>query len=67
MLTLHSLSLYNIVLVACFGCINFFLLFVQMNPNGKVHVFANVPRNLPIPLVSRNLDDILAWNRKVDE
>jgi hypothetical protein len=39
-----------------------------MNPNGKVQlVFANVPRNLFVPLISKNLDDILAWNKKVNE
>jgi hypothetical protein len=39
-----------------------------MNLNSKVKlVFVDVPRNLPIPLVFRNLDDILVWNNKVDE
>jgi hypothetical protein len=41
---------------------------MQMNPSGKVQlVITNISRNLPIPLVSKNLDDILAWNQKVDE
>jgi hypothetical protein len=39
-----------------------------MNPSGKVHlVFANVPRNLLVRLVSKNTDDILMWNKKVNE
>jgi hypothetical protein len=39
-----------------------------MNPNGKVQlVFTNVLGNLFVPLVSKNLDDILAWNKKVNE
>ncbi len=68
MLTLHSLSLYNIVLVDFLGCINCFLLSMQMNPSGKVQLFfANIPRNLLVPLMSRNLDDIPKWNKKVDE
>jgi hypothetical protein len=50
------------------GCTNFFLLSMQMNPNGKVQlVFVDIPRNLSIPLVSKNPNDIHAWNRKVDE
>jgi hypothetical protein len=39
-----------------------------MNPNGKVQlVFANVYGNLLIILVSKNLDDIFVWNKKVNE
>jgi hypothetical protein len=39
-----------------------------MNLNGKVQlVFVDIPRNLPIPLISKNPNDIHAWNRKVDE
>jgi hypothetical protein len=68
MLTLHSLSLYNIVLTTCLGCTNFFLLFVEMNLSGKIQfVFTNVPENLHVPLISRNLDDIPIWNMKFDE
>jgi hypothetical protein len=42
---------------------------MQMNPShGKVQlIFVNIPINLLVPLVSRNLDDIFAWNKKVDE
>jgi hypothetical protein len=39
-----------------------------MNPSGKVQlVFIDILGNLPIPLVSKNPDDMLAWNKKVDE
>jgi hypothetical protein len=39
-----------------------------MNPSGKVQlVFADELKNLLVPLVSRNLDDILVWNKNVDE
>jgi hypothetical protein len=39
-----------------------------MNLSGKVQlVFANVHGNLHVPFISKNLDDILAWNKKVDE
>jgi hypothetical protein len=39
-----------------------------MNPNGNVQlVFANVLGNLHVPLISKNPNDILAWNKKVDE
>jgi hypothetical protein len=38
-----------------------------MNPSGKVQlVFANIPRNLLVPLLSRNVD-VFTWNKKVDE
>ncbi len=41
---------------------------MQMNPSGKVQlVFADKLKNLLVPLVSRNLDDILVWNKNVDE
>jgi hypothetical protein len=41
---------------------------MQLNPSGKVQlVFVNIPINLLVPLMSMNLDDILAWNKKVDE
>ncbi len=41
---------------------------MQMNLSGKLQlVFANVLGNLHVPLISRNLDDILAWNKKIDE
>ncbi len=41
---------------------------MQMNPSGKVQlVFVDELRNLLVPLVSRNLDNILVWNNKVDE
>ncbi len=41
---------------------------MQMNPSGKIQlVFANIPRNLLVPLMSRNLNDIHPWNKKVDE
>jgi hypothetical protein len=37
-----------------------------MNPSGKVLlVIIDVPRNLLIPLVSRNPNDILVWNWKI--
>jgi len=37
-------------------------------PYSKVQlVFVNIPINLFVPLVFRNLDDIFAWNKKVDE
>ncbi len=68
MFTLHFISFYNIVLVACLACIKFFFHYVQMNPCGKVQlVIANVPGNLPIPFISKNPNDIPTWNRKVDE
>jgi hypothetical protein len=36
--------------------------------NSKVQlVFIDAPRNLLGPFISRNLDDILVWNNKVDE
>jgi hypothetical protein len=39
-----------------------------MNPSGKVQlVFVNIPRKLLVPFVSKNLDDIPAWNKKVDQ
>jgi hypothetical protein len=39
-----------------------------MNPSAKVQlVFANIPKNFHVPLISRNLDDIPMWNKKVDE
>jgi len=39
-----------------------------MNLNGKVQfVFANVPKNLHVPFISRNLDDSPTWNMKFDE
>jgi len=39
-----------------------------MNPNGKVQlVFANVLGNLHVPLISKNPNDILAWNKEVNE
>ncbi len=39
-----------------------------MNPSGKVElVFVDVLGNLHVPLMSKNLYDILAWNKKVDE
>jgi hypothetical protein len=39
-----------------------------MNLSGELQLaFANVPGNLHVPLISRNLDDILAWNKKIDE
>jgi len=37
-------------------------------PHNKVQfIFVNIPINLLVLLVSRNLDDILEWNKKVDE
>ncbi len=61
-------SLYNIVLINFLGCINFFLFFVHMNPNGKVQlIFIDVLGNFPIPLMSKDPNDIPAWNKKVDE
>ncbi len=37
-----------------------------MNPSGKVQlVFANIPRNILVPLVSRNVDDILCGIKKL--
>ncbi len=52
------------ILATCLGCINFFPLFVQMNPSGKVQliIIVNVLRNLLLPLVSKNPNDIRAWN-----
>jgi hypothetical protein len=39
-----------------------------MNPSGKVQlVFVDIFRNLPIPFVSKNPNDIHVWNMKVDE
>jgi hypothetical protein len=39
-----------------------------MNPCGKVQlIFANVIGNLLDPFISKNLDDISTWNKKVDE
>jgi hypothetical protein len=39
-----------------------------MNLSGKVLlVFANTPKNLLVLLMSKNPDDILAWNKKVDD
>jgi hypothetical protein len=39
-----------------------------MNFGGKVQlVISDVPRNLHVPFISKNLDDIPTWNRKVDE
>ncbi len=68
MLTLHFLSFYNIVLANCPTCTNLFFLSVQMNPSGKVQLVSiDVFGNLLVPLVSRNPDDILVWNMKVDE
>jgi hypothetical protein len=41
---------------------------MQMNPGGKVElVIIDVLGNLPIPLISKNLDDIPSYNWKVDE
>jgi len=68
MLTLHFLSLYNIVPADCHGCTNFFLLSMQMNLSGKVQfVFANILGYLPIPFISKKPNDIPMWNKKVDE
>ncbi len=37
-----------------------------MNPGGKVQlVTTNVPRNLLIPLISKNPNDIFVWNWKI--
>jgi hypothetical protein len=39
-----------------------------MNLGGKVQlVIVDAPRNLHVPFISRNPDDIHAWNQKVDE
>jgi hypothetical protein len=39
-----------------------------MNLSGKVQlVFVNVLRNLHVPLMYRNPNNNLAWNKKVDE
>ncbi len=41
---------------------------MQMNLGGTVQfIFANVLGNLPIPLISNKRNDILMWNKKVDE
>ncbi len=41
---------------------------MQINPNGKIQlVFANVLANLFVPLMFKNPDGILAWNKKVNE
>jgi hypothetical protein len=66
--TLRFLSLYNVVLTTCFGCTYFFLLSIQMNPSGKVLLITiDIPKNLHVPFISRNLNDIPAWNWKVNE
>jgi hypothetical protein len=39
-----------------------------VNLDGKVQlVLANIPENLPVPMVSLNSSDIPSWNRKVDD
>jgi hypothetical protein len=39
-----------------------------MNARNKIQIiFANIPRNLLVPLVSRNPNDIPTWNKKVNE
>ncbi len=39
-----------------------------MNPSGKVQlVFANFLKTFPIPLISKNPNDIPMWNKKVNE
>jgi hypothetical protein len=39
-----------------------------MNARNKVHIiFANIPRNLLVLLLSRNPNDIPTWNKKVNE
>ncbi len=67
MLALHSLSLYNIVIVACPRCSNLFLLSMQMNPSGKVQLSLQMFQQTSLFFLYPRNQMIFMWNSFVDE